>query len=60
MFLGRVDEARVLYLRYRRERNVQDDESWETVLVNDFALLRKSGLGHPLMDEIEKLLAGKT
>jgi hypothetical protein len=28
--------------------------SWETVTVEDFAELRKVGLTHPLMDEIEK------
>jgi tetratricopeptide (TPR) repeat protein len=57
MYLGRVDEARVLYLRYRGEKNVQDDKSWETVVVEDFAELRSSGLSHPLMDEIEREFA---
>ena len=54
MFLGRVDEARALYLKYRGTKNVQDDKSWETVTLQDFAELRKAGLKHPLMDEIEK------
>src|SRR5262249_31834061 len=57
MFLGRVDEARALYLRYRGEKNVQDDKSWETVVVEDFAELRSSGLSRPLMDEIEREIA---
>jgi tetratricopeptide (TPR) repeat protein len=52
MFLGRVDEARVLYLRYRGERDVLEGKSWETILLEDFTELRKSGLTHPLMDEI--------
>jgi hypothetical protein len=54
MFLGRVDEARTLYLRYRGEKNVQDGKPWEILVVEDFAELRKAGLTHPLMDEIEK------
>jgi tetratricopeptide (TPR) repeat protein len=58
MFLGRVDEARALYLRYRGEKNVQDDKPWETVILEDFAELRKAGLSHPLMEEIEKRVRG--
>ncbi|HLC08611.1 MAG TPA: tetratricopeptide repeat protein, partial [Methyloceanibacter sp.] len=54
MFLGRVDEARALYLQYRRTKNVQDEKSWETAILEDFAELRKAGLINPLMDEIEK------
>jgi tetratricopeptide (TPR) repeat protein len=54
MFLDRVDEARTLYLRYRGEKNVQDGKPWESLVVEDFAELRKAGLTHPLMDEIEK------
>jgi tetratricopeptide (TPR) repeat protein len=53
MFLYRVDEARALYLKYRGETNVSGDESWEVVILEDFAELRKAGLSHPLMDEIE-------
>jgi tetratricopeptide (TPR) repeat protein len=60
MLLGRVDEARVLYLRYRGESDVLEGKSWATVLLEDFTELRKSGLTHPLMDEIEKLLTGKS
>ena len=54
MFLGRVDEARTLHARYRREKNVQNGKSWETLVLEDFAALRKAGLSHPLMDEIER------
>jgi tetratricopeptide (TPR) repeat protein len=54
MFLGRVDEARVLHSRYRREKNVQNGKSWETLVLEDFAALRKAGLSHPLMNEIER------
>jgi tetratricopeptide (TPR) repeat protein len=57
MFLARTDEARVLYLKYRGAKNVQDDKSWEAVVLEDFAELRKAGLMHPLMDRIEKAFA---
>ena len=57
MFLARVDEARALYLQYRGEKNVAADKPWETVVLEDFAELRKAGLTHPLMDEIEKRFA---
>jgi tetratricopeptide (TPR) repeat protein len=54
MFLGRVEEARTLYARYQRETNVQNWKPWLTLVLEDFAALRKAGLQHPLMDEIEK------
>jgi tetratricopeptide (TPR) repeat protein len=53
LFLGRVDEARALYLQYRGEKKMQGEKSWEAVVLEDFAELRKAGLTHPLMDEIE-------
>jgi tetratricopeptide (TPR) repeat protein len=53
MFLGRLDEARAIYLHYRGAKKVQGEKSWETVVLEDFAELRKAGLTHPLMDEIE-------
>jgi tetratricopeptide (TPR) repeat protein len=56
MFLGRVDEARTIYLRNRGEKG-QDGKPWETVVLEDFAEMRKAGLTHPLMDEIEKRFA---
>jgi tetratricopeptide (TPR) repeat protein len=54
MFLGRVDEARALYLQYRGTKNVLGEKSWELAILDDFADLRKAGLTNPLMDEIEK------
>jgi tetratricopeptide (TPR) repeat protein len=57
MFLGRADEAKALYLRYRGEKNAQNGKPWETIVLEDFAELRKAGLTHPLMDEIEKQFA---
>ena len=56
MFLGRVDEARTVYLRYRGQK-VREEKSWEAVVLQDFAELRKLGLTHPLMDEVEGLLS---
>jgi hypothetical protein len=58
MFLDRVDEARALYLKYRGTKNVVGEKSWEAAVLEDFAELRKAGLTHPLMDEIEKQFAG--
>jgi hypothetical protein len=57
MFLKRVEEARAVYLRYRGEKNVLDGKLWDTLVLEDFAELRKAGLHHPLMDEIEKRFA---
>ncbi|HEY6466748.1 MAG TPA: hypothetical protein VIY69_12195, partial [Candidatus Acidoferrales bacterium] len=66
MFLGRIDEARALYLKYRGQKNVlSNGKPWEAVVLGDFVgeavvlgdfvELRKAGLTNPLMDEIEKL-----
>jgi tetratricopeptide (TPR) repeat protein len=57
MFLDRVDEARALYLRQRGEKNLRDGKPRETVILEDFAELRKAGLTHPLMDEIKERFA---
>ena len=53
MFLDKVNEAREIYLQFRGKK-IQGDRLWEDDLKNDFAELRKQGLTHPLMDEIEK------
>ena len=37
MFIGRIDEARSLYLQYRGEKNVQNGKSWKTIVLEDFA-----------------------
>jgi tetratricopeptide (TPR) repeat protein len=57
MLLGRADEARAIYLQYRGKTNVLDEKSWETVVLNDFAEMRKAGIIDPLMNEIEKKFA---
>jgi predicted Zn-dependent protease len=59
MLLGRTDEARALYLKYRGDKNVQDGKSWDVLILGDFAELRKANLSNPLMDEIQKLFAKK-
>jgi PQQ-dependent catabolism-associated CXXCW motif protein len=57
MFLGRLDEARALYLQYRGRPDVQNGKSWDAVVLTDFAEMRQAGLMHPLMGEIEKQFA---
>jgi tetratricopeptide (TPR) repeat protein len=60
LFLDRVDEARALYLKHHGETDVERGKSWDAMIVEDFAELRKAGLMHPLMDEIEaKFAAGR-
>jgi tetratricopeptide (TPR) repeat protein len=58
MFLGRIDEARALYLKYRGQQNVDGEKSWEARILEDFAEFQKVGLAHPLMQEIEKQFTG--
>jgi TPR repeat protein len=57
MFLGRVGEARAIYLAHKDEA-VADNagKSWQQVIAEDFAELRKAGFTHPLMEEIERTL----
>ncbi len=55
MFLGRLDEARALYLKYRGQKiPEQNNRTWEAAVLEDFAEFRKAGLASPLMDEIER------
>jgi hypothetical protein len=55
MFLGHLEEARQLYLKYRGTKDIGGGKSWETAILEDFTEFRKAGLTDPLMDEIEKL-----
>jgi hypothetical protein len=50
-------EARELYLRYRGAKKVIGEKSWETLILEDFAVFTKAGLSHPLMQEIESALS---
>jgi tetratricopeptide (TPR) repeat protein len=56
-FLGRVDEARTLYLRYRGMEDAGGGKSWQEIVLADIAEMRKAGLAHPLMDEVEEVFA---
>jgi tetratricopeptide (TPR) repeat protein len=53
MFLGRVESARSIYLQYRGQQNVSGNDAWEAVILDDFSAMRRAGLNHPLMNEIE-------
>ena len=44
MFLGRIDEARALDRMYRGEKNVMAGKSWETVILEGFAVFKKPAL----------------
>ena len=57
MFLGRVDEARSIYLDHRGEQ--ANGQPWEKLTLDDFAALRNVGLSHPLMEEIQMTFATK-
>jgi hypothetical protein len=59
MFLGRGEEAKALYLGYKG-KPVADNKLWEHVVAEDFVGLRKAGLTHPMMADIEKQLGGVT
>ncbi len=57
MMLGRTDEARAIYFRYRGEKNVREEKSWETIIDGDFAEMEKGGITSPLMAEIRERFA---
>jgi eukaryotic-like serine/threonine-protein kinase len=57
MFLGRIEEARAIYLAHRGEQVA--GMLWEKLVLEDFEGLRKAGLSHPLMDEIQTTFAAK-
>jgi WD40 repeat protein len=52
MFLGRIEEARALYIKYRGQRTAEGRGLWEEDIIKDFAELEKAGFTHPLMAEI--------
>ena len=53
LFLGRLDEARTLYLAHKGKRVFQEEEkAWEVAIAEDFEALRKAGLDHPAFAEI--------
>jgi TPR repeat protein/energy-coupling factor transporter ATP-binding protein EcfA2 len=57
MFLNRKKDATALYLAYKgKPMSASDDRLWERVIADDFAELRKAGLTHPMMADIERKL----
>jgi hypothetical protein len=69
LFLGRIEEAKTLYLAHKGEKvpmgekfpvgeKVPDnaDKLWEQVIAEDFAEFRKVGLTNPVMADIETAL----
>jgi hypothetical protein len=51
MMLGRTKEASSIYLNHKSEP--LQGKTWQQVIVDDFDKLRKAGITHPLMAEIE-------
>jgi len=57
MFLGRTGEARALYLDNRgKPTSLDGGKVWNAAITDDFAEMRKAGITHPMMAEIEKQL----
>jgi tetratricopeptide (TPR) repeat protein len=57
LFLGRVEKAKAVYLTHKgRKVPESNDAAWEQVITDDFAQLRKAGLAHSAMVEIEGVL----
>src|SRR5262245_4764130 len=57
MFLGRGEDAKALYLAHKgKPLSEQDATLWEHAIAEGFAELRKAGLTHPMMADIEKEL----
>jgi hypothetical protein len=57
MFLDRTEEARALHKMHKGKHLRQGSVSlWDTVILEDFAQLRKAGLDHPLMSEVAAML----
>ncbi len=52
MFLGREEDARALYRKYKGQRTMEGRGLWEEEILNDFNELEKAKLKDPLMNEI--------
>ena len=55
MLMDRTDEAKAVYLTHRKD--AKSDEVWRKRHEGDFDKLRKAGITHPLMAEIEAAFA---
>ncbi len=58
MFLGRAEEARALYRRYKGQPVDKAGKLWDGVVLDDFREFEKRGLTHAMIAEIKALLAG--
>jgi len=55
MLLGRADEARAIYLAHKgKPASENANKLWERAIVDDFVKLRKAGITHDQMAEIER------
>jgi hypothetical protein len=55
MMTGRTGEAKTIYLAHKGDK-LSDGRNWNDTVKEDFAELRKAGITHPLMAEIETAL----
>ena len=58
MLLDRADDAKAAYLAHKGQPAVAG-KTWAQVVSEGFASLKRAGLTHPMMAEIEKLLGTK-
>jgi tetratricopeptide (TPR) repeat protein len=56
MFLGKTEEAKIIYHQYRNQK-MTSEQTGESVILQDFSLLRRHKRTHELMDEIETLFS---
>jgi hypothetical protein len=57
MFMESGEEAKALYFAYKGKSLPEaDNQLWEQAVAEDFAKLRKAGLTHPMMADVEKEL----
>jgi hypothetical protein len=57
MFMESGEETKALYFAYKGKPLPEaDNQLWEQAIAEDFAKLRKAGLTHPMMADIEKEL----
>jgi hypothetical protein len=60
MLVGRIKEARTLYLAHKDERLANNaNKLWQQVVVEDFAELHKAGVTNRLMPKIEAPLKAR-
>ncbi len=55
LFGGRADEARAIYLAYKgKPISSNSQDSWDDLVADDFEVMRKAGLTHPMFAQMEK------